>query len=108
MFIRKLAGVAAVAALFIIGNAAFAATVSGDKIRVLADTCAWENLDWDDMNPAEQKAWAALGWTEHMWDGAGTAEPASSFLDWDELSYDQAKAAYSLGFNAGEWERDCP
>lgn len=105
--IRKVAGAATLVALIVAGNTASAAT-AGDKIRVLSNVCAWEDLDWEDMNPAEQRAWAALGWNQQMWDGEGSKEPGSSFKDWDELSYDEAKAAYALGFNYGEWERDCP
>ena len=60
---------------------------------------------WEEMSPEEQKACAALGWTnEKMWDEH--EEVAVSELGWGELSKAQQKSAVVLGYTQETWDAD--
>lgn len=77
-------------------------------IRVPTDGCFWESFDWDELQSAEQNAWAVLGWNEDNWDLADLPAPPSDSKDWDELSGGQRGALIDLGFTQETWEEsDC-
>ena len=74
-------------------------------IRAINDLCVWEGLEWDDMEPSEQKAWTKLGWTGEMWESeAETAIPPSEYKDWGELSEVEQRALLDLGYTPETWE----
>jgi hypothetical protein len=74
-------------------------------IRATTDLCFWEGLGWNEMQPAEQKAWAKLGWTAEMWeDESETVMPASEDKEWGELNQSEQRALMDLGYTADSWE----
>jgi hypothetical protein len=78
---------------------------AANGIRSVSNLCFWEDLSWDELRPAEQKAWANLGWTAAMWESeAETAIPPSEFKDWDELNSVEQRALRDLGYTAETWE----
>jgi hypothetical protein len=87
----------------IMGSAAHAA----EGIRVPTDVCAWDDIDWKDMNSAEQQAWSALGWTKKLWDSDSKQPPSSSDKNWADLDPNQRAAAQSLGYTESSWEAAC-
>jgi hypothetical protein len=85
----------------ILSTPAFAA----NGIRSVTNLCFWEDLSWDELRPAEQKAWRKLGWTAEMWESeAENAIPPSEYKDWDELNQVEQRALLDLGYTAKTWE----
>jgi hypothetical protein len=80
---------------------------AAEGIRVPTDECFWDNFGWDEMQPAEQKAWSALGWTGEMWDSDDeTAVPASDSKEWAELNDGERASATDLGIPEDVWDGD--
>lgn len=63
----------------------------------------WNNLDWDELSPAEQKLWSVLGWDAESWAGSAD-EPASDDRNWSELSDTERFAAGKLGYDEEIWD----
>ena len=62
----------------------------------------WDNFDWDELNEAEKKCFAELGWNKEIWDGEGSV-PAEE-KDWTELSDSERLALESLGYSQATWD----
>ncbi len=70
-----------------------------------ADVCAWEALDWSDLNATEQEVWGVLGWDATSWEAEEEAGwPESEFKDWAELSEAEQEAAGQLGYTQDTWD----
>lgn len=71
------------------------------------NVCTWDYVGWEDMSPAEQAAWEALGWSAELWnsDAAGAAPPTDA-KEWGALTASERGAAQSLGFNQTNWDSD--
>lgn len=65
----------------------------------------WDDLEWADMNEAEQALWAVLGWDEDSWQEE-TDPPESDELYWADLSSAQQKAAGELGYTQELWDEE--
>ena len=65
----------------------------------------WEDVDWEDMSPEEQKLWGALGWKEDSWD-EDEDPPAEDDLYWKDLKAPQQEAAQKLGYTQALWDED--
>jgi hypothetical protein len=73
-------------------------------IRPVKSVCEWNDVKWDDMSAAEQKAWRTLGWRREIWGSDDqSAEPAVSAADWEDLTASQKHAARVLGYEKGNW-----
>jgi hypothetical protein len=82
-----------------------ASAFAANGIRSVSNLCFWEDLSWDELQPAEQKAWRKLGWTAKMWETeADNAFPPSENKDWDELSPVEQRALIDLGYTAKTWK----
>ncbi len=57
----------------------------------------WDDFDWDELLPMEQRLWEILGWDAESWDEQKPA-PETDNLDFDELSEQEMIAAMALGF----------
>jgi hypothetical protein len=87
-------------------NEMISTAAHADEIRRIGNVCNWDNLDWDEMSGAEQRAWEALGWSRRLWDSDNDA--ASSAKNWDELTPNERNAAQWLGYDAQNWDAVCP
>ena len=65
----------------------------------------WDDLDWTDMNDAEQALWQTLGWDEASWQ-EDTDPPASNDTYWEDLTQDERDAATELGYNQSSWDEE--
>ena len=65
-------------------------------------TNKWDDYDWDELPKKIQDAFAALGYTEKLWDA--DKEPASADKDWEELTPAEQAAATVLGYTAQKWD----
>jgi hypothetical protein len=110
--LRNLVCSASASALLLTGAATFTGVVlsptqvlasAANGIRVPNNMCFWENIDWDQMHPAEHQAWIELGWNETMWDSDSHQEPATSTEEWSDLTGGERAAAYSLGYTQSTW-----
>jgi hypothetical protein len=63
-----------------------------------------DNMSWDRLPPAAQKAASVLGINKHMWDA--DEEPASSSKYWRELSPAEQEAATLLGYDEKRWNTE--
>lgn len=63
----------------------------------------WNGISYEDVTPAERKAWAALGWNAYNWDGTADI-PASEYTIWHDLRPEQRDAALSLGYDQQSWD----
>ena len=71
------------------------------------NVCTWSNVDWDEMPPAAQADWEALGWTQEKWDSdARDAKGVAESKAWEELSAAEREAAPQLGFTKASWDSD--
>jgi TonB family protein len=98
---RMLAASTLIAALVSIGIGANTVQAAAG-IRTPSNVCFWDNLSWSDLRPAEQRAWASLGWNAGVWDKG--ADPAIANRAWDELSEGQRSVLSSLGYNQAKWD----
>lgn len=72
-----------------------------------ANVCTWANVDWDEMPPAAQADWEALGWTQERWDyDIRDRKETAESKAWAELSGAEREAATQLGFTAATWDSD--
>jgi hypothetical protein len=62
----------------------------------------WDEFDWEELSPGEQKLFAALGWDEESWDDDG--DVPSSDKDWEELSPKEQAALTALGYDEEYWD----
>ena len=77
-------------------------------LRKPSHACFWMTVSWYDMTPAEQWAWAQLGWSEAMWTGESDASPSTESYAWDDLSSTQQSLLVKMGYNASAWnDSDC-
>ena len=76
------------------------------KIRSVANVCAWDALDWDELYDDERKAFEILGWSRDNWNSQNGG--ATSSKDWSELTPKERNAAQALGYNAQNWDVSCP
>ena len=68
-----------------------------------------KNSEWMQMSDEQRALWAALGWTEHAWNGDGYLPvPESTFKDFDQLTASEQAAARDLGYTAATWDSDEP
>lgn len=67
----------------------------------------WDPFDWNELTPAEQAAWAVLGWNASSWDDE-TNIPASDEADWDDLTAEEQAAATALGYDQPTWDTTLP
>ncbi len=65
----------------------------------------WDDLSWTDMNGAEQKLWAVLGWDASSWEEE-TDAPDSSEEYWEDLTDEQRDAAQQLGYTQELWDEE--
>ena len=81
-----------------------------DGIRIPANLCSWQNLDWQHLNAAEKLAWSGLGWTKQAWDSPEPANyPASYRKSWPQLVYTEKLLARKLGYGRRTWDAEgCP
>lgn len=81
-----------------------------EGIRIPANLCSWQNLNWLDLNAAERLAWSGLGWSKQTWDDPDSAVyPASYRKSWPELVYTEKLLARKLGYGRRTWDSDgCP
>ena len=89
------------------GNAASAVQKPAETIMAPTDVCTWDNVDWEELSRAEQKAWETLGWKQQSCNAdfpKGTA-PSDSRA-WVELTANERDAAQRLGFNQKSWDSD--
>jgi hypothetical protein len=63
----------------------------------------WNNLDCDELSPAEQKLWSVLGWDAESWSGSSD-EPASDDKNWSKLSDTERFAAGQRGYDEEIWD----
>ncbi|MDB9510629.1 hypothetical protein PN499_05490 [Kamptonema animale CS-326] len=66
---------------------------------------AWDDLSWTDMNSAEQKLWAVLGWDEDSWEEE-TDPPESNDRYWEDLTDAEKNAALELGYTQELWDEE--
>jgi hypothetical protein len=103
---RALAASTVIAVLVSIGIAHGAASAAAG-VRAPSNICFWDTLGWNDLKPAERRAWASLGWNAALWDKG--ANPALANRAWDELSKGQRSILSSLGYNRAKWDNvKCP
>ncbi len=62
----------------------------------------WVNTPWEELTPAEQEAWASLGWSADNWDGEGEL-PQSEMTVWADLSAEEQATASSFGYDEVAW-----
>lgn len=65
----------------------------------------WDELSWTDMNSAEQKRWAVLGWDEDSWEEE-IDPPDSGDKYWEELTDSERTAAEELGYTQELWDEE--
>jgi hypothetical protein len=76
-------------------------------VRTVTTVCAWNDLEWKDLNGAEQAAWRVLGWRPDTWGSDDPAmEPEALSKDWTELSPTERQAAELLGYKQQNWNID--
>jgi len=63
----------------------------------------WDDMEWQDLNSAEQALWGRMGWTESKWQEDSESPPSES-QDWKQLTDDQRDAARALGFDEAYWD----
>jgi hypothetical protein len=66
---------------------------------------AWDDLNWTEINSAEQKLWMVLGWDEDSWQ-EDTDPPESDDKYWEDLSTSEKKAAKELGYTQALWDEE--
>jgi hypothetical protein len=104
--LRALAASSLVAALVIVGISYDAAQAAAG-VRAPSNVCFWEGLSWNDLSPAERRAWGSLGWNAALWDKG--ADPVIANREWDELSTGQQSVLSSLGYSRAKWDNvKCP
>ena len=64
----------------------------------------WYDSYWADLPPNIQAAFAALGYTQEIWDNE-LAAPTDD-MEWTELSPDQQAAAVTLGYDQALWDNE--
>jgi hypothetical protein len=64
----------------------------------------WEDLDWDELSPTEQKLFSDLGYTKQSWESDDDVEVPSDDKDWEELSSKELNALTALGYTKAYWE----
>jgi len=62
----------------------------------------WDEFDWTELTPEEQRLWGILGWDKSSWQG-DSPEPASEAKDWDNLTKEEQEAAVQLGYDEAYW-----
>ena len=76
---------------------------AASKIRHARNPCHWYALGWDELNAAEQRAWAKIGWNAELWNSTDRYPPADDKI-WGELSPMQRSVLTSLSFNSNTWD----
>jgi hypothetical protein len=93
-------------ALLVPIDGATSAAYAADSIRIPSNVCAWYDMDWAELNSAEQQAWSVLGWTKALWDSQNGQAPSED-KDWTDLNPGEQAAAQSVGFTSATWG-SCP
>jgi len=75
---------------------------AGAGVRSPSNVCFWYNLSWNELRPAEQRAWASLGWNARLWERG--VDPAVGKRAWNELSGGQRSVLASLGYSQAKWD----
>ena len=88
--------VASVLASLLVLQVALPAGLLVTKAYAVANVCALDDLDWDEIAPQDQQALMVLGWNEALWDGEGDAAPPSLAKDWVDLTPGEKAAATRL------------
>jgi hypothetical protein len=83
-------------------NVVVTAAEAAAGVRNPSTLCFWENVDWDQMTPLEQREWSLLGWSATLWENGGSSSADRS--DWADLTPEQRAAAKALGYGSVSWD----